>query len=97
MNRPSVADLEMNTGEWSDGYHELRAIAYLQGAVRPQVFAITGFKVNRKGRRVQFDGLNGKAEMDLFHPYRVDGFGHGQTATALHGLRRNDSWRAVGV
>ena len=68
LNAPPKPDMGINTVSLADGYHELRAVAYLQGAVRHQVFATAGFTVNRKGRSVRLEGFAGDAEIDLFHP-----------------------------
>ncbi len=68
LNAASRPDVKIRTDHLADGYHELRAIAYLQGAVRHQVSATAGFTVNRKGRSVALEGLSPAQEIDLFHP-----------------------------
>lgn len=69
--RAPVENMELSTAGLSDGYHEVRVVAYLQGAVRQQAFATAGFTVNRKGRVVKFDNLADKTRVDLFHPLRL--------------------------
>ena len=71
LNARSKPDVEVNTSHLADGYHELRAVAYLQGGVRHQVFATSGFAVNRKGREVRLKGLSADSEIDLFHPVKL--------------------------
>lgn len=68
---PSKPDLEIETDHLADGYHELRAVAYLQGTVRHQAFATAGFVVNRKGRTVRLEGLSADSEIDMFHPVKL--------------------------
>ena len=57
INRPSSDDMDLDLTGLSDGYHEVRVVAYLQGLVRRQVFAATGFNMKRRGRAARFDGL----------------------------------------
>lgn len=72
VNQPSSPDIKIRTAALEDGYHELRAVAYLQGGtVRGQVFARAGFTVNRMGHEVRMEGLKEKARVDLCHPLRV--------------------------
>ena len=71
LNARSKPDVVVNTDQLADGYHELRAVAYLQGGVRHQVFASSGFVVNRKGREVRLKGLSADSEIDLFHPVKL--------------------------
>ena len=78
LNAPSKPDIEINTDHLADGYHELRVVAYLQGAVRHQVFATSGFAVTRKGRAVRVEGLSRDAEIDLFHPVKLRVFTSGK-------------------
>ena len=71
LNAASKPDVKIRTDHLADGYHELRSIAYLQGAVRHQVSATAGFTVNRKGRNVELEGVSPAKEIDLFHPVAV--------------------------
>ena len=89
LNVRSKPDVEVNTRHLADGYHELRVVAYLQGAVRHQVFATTGFVVNRKTREVRLKGLSADSEMDLFHPvkWQVSALGKPDKVGVMSGER----------
>lgn len=64
-------DIDLPTARLSGGYHEVRAVAYSSGPVRQQVFAVDGFEIQRKDRKVTLSTLGQKGPFDLHHPLRV--------------------------
>jgi uncharacterized protein (TIGR03790 family) len=64
-------DIVIPPGLLSDGYHELQAVAYLQGTVRHQVAASCGFTVNPTNRQARLEGISEGAKVDLHHPFKV--------------------------
>ncbi len=64
-------DADFDASRWPEGWHMLRAVAYLPGTVRPQVFADCEFELARTERRVAFEDLPSPLRFDLFHPARL--------------------------
>ena len=61
----------VDTRTLADGWHDLRAVCYRDGAVRHQSFALRGFEVRNAGRAVRAS-LPGRVEaVDLDHPVRI--------------------------
>ncbi len=50
--------LRMNTSQLADGYHELRAVVYAQGAICHQGFSRQGFTTDNRGRGLRILNLS---------------------------------------
>lgn len=81
--------LTLDLHDLADGYHELRAVAYLTGPVRQQAFAVRGFTVQRQGRSVTLRGVEDRAQVDGFHPLalRVEAAGEPERVGVVAGER----------
>jgi uncharacterized protein (TIGR03790 family) len=62
--------LKLDTRQLTDGYHELRVIAYARQQVRHQSFATSGFEVANRGRSCAIALVDAAEEMDLARPLR---------------------------
>lgn len=63
--------LKLDTRPLTDGYHELRVIAYARQQVRHQSFATAGFEVGNHARACILLGVSSNADVDIDHPLRL--------------------------
>lgn len=66
----SEQHIYFSTKALTDGYHELRALAYKNGPVRHQSFDIHGFRINNRARHISISGFSPGQSVDLYHPLR---------------------------
>lgn len=65
LTQPGQSQIEIDTTALTDGYHELRAVAYSQGAVRHQNVARLGFRVDNRGRSLRVTSPAAGSTVDL--------------------------------
>ena len=59
---------ELDTTTVADGYHKVRAVAYIGDSIQRQYYAEKGLIVNNHGRAAMFIGLTNDLDCDLHHP-----------------------------
>ena len=64
--QPPVA--RINTEEWADGWHEIRAVLYAGGAVRHQGFTTLGFTTSNRGRSIRLLNIASNETLALNQP-----------------------------
>ncbi len=89
LTTPFTGDIKLDTDALGDGWHELRCVAYLPGALRSQFQAAREFTLSRFARQVVFDNLEPGARIDLRHPLRlkISAAGQPQTVGVICGAR----------
>ncbi|MCB1069044.1 MAG: TIGR03790 family protein [Kiritimatiellae bacterium] len=65
------SELRIDTRQLFDGYHELRAIAYIDGPVRQQASETLGFVCNNRDRQVKILDLEPGQVLELHQPLAV--------------------------
>jgi len=71
MHAATEPQLKLDTRPLTDGYHELRVIAYARQQVRHQSYANVGFEVSNHARACILLGVASNAEIDVCHPLRL--------------------------
>ncbi|MFH0908930.1 MAG: hypothetical protein V1929_09220 [bacterium] len=71
MHAATDPQLKIDTRPLTDGYHELRVIAYARQQVRHQSYATAGFEVGNHARACVLLGVSSNAEVDIDHPLRL--------------------------
>ncbi len=61
----------LDTEVLSDGYHELRAVAYTQGSIHYEAFSVQTFDVQNTGKRVELIGLAPDSTIDFSNPIQL--------------------------
>ncbi|HMP72728.1 MAG TPA: hypothetical protein PKE55_05635 [Kiritimatiellia bacterium] len=65
----NIPQINIDTRQLADGYHELRAIAYSPGRIRHQGFDTLGFEVANRGRHVRITDLQTDHPLDSRQPF----------------------------
>ena len=82
LNQPGYQKfVTLNSTEFHDGFHELRAVAYTKEAVRQQSPSVAGFTVMNRGRRIRITSPGPRAVADSDHPCKVGVEYSGQPGT----------------